>query len=165
MRGLERNIKLNILGIGILVSFLLFYVVYTLLARILSITVLLDLLDATNTALMILVISLFGISIGMSVFVSVLFSDDLPSRSVVLKSILMSFVLNFVLILGLSYVILYIVSPVLFSQVSGIEIFYVFPKVIIYFSIFLGHPLYLGVLSILIYYISFIFFLDHFSRR
>lgn len=161
MGEIDIKTKLNIIGVGILSSMLTFFIIYTLSARVLTLTIL-DSLENDTTLLLFIILSLEFIAFISSIAVSFLLTSDIPNKYVIAAS-LIAYLCNLAFLVGISYASLFFLHPEIFQGLSGIEILIVFPTVLIYFSIFvLGHPIYLIILSIVSYYVFFIVFLERF---
>lgn len=161
MGEIDIKTKLNVIGVGILSSMLTFFIIYTLSARALTLTIL-DSLENDTTLLLFIILSLEFIAFISSISVSFLLTDNIPEKYVIASS-LVAYLCNLALLVGISYASLFLLYPEIFQGLSGIEILIVFPTVLIYFSIFvLGHPIYLIILSIVSYYVFFIVFLERF---
>lgn len=163
MPKIDTKTKINVIGIGIGGSVLIFFVIYTLFARVLSLTIL-DNMD-NYFALLLIILSFEAISVISSILVSTWQMDNINQGNL-LAAVIMSYLCNLIAIIVISYGFLMVYYPVVFSEVSGFDIVLIFPQVLISFSIYvLGHPLYLAFLSIFTYYLFFIIFIDQFSRR
>ena len=142
---------------------MIFLLIYTLFARVLVLTILEK--GAPDFTILFLIISLELISFISSVFISIWRVDDLPD-SIVLSTALVAFVINLFIIAGISYGFLYILYPEVFSEVHNFEIIYIFPSVLLYFSVYvLGNPMFLFIISIINYYVLFIIFLEIFYKK
>ncbi len=150
--------KLNIFGIGSISTLLTLLMLETLMAQILTDTIIGNISD--NLMLLIIMISLFLFSMVISVIVGYFITKDMTRKSV-FKATIMS--------LGCLLLFLFIVSNGLllisyrnvYSKISGFEIVPIFPQVLVYFSIYiLGDVFNLFILIIIVYYIFFIFFLE-----
>ena len=154
--------KINIVGIGIIASIMLFLVVYTVFARALVITFF---ENGNNIGLLFMVISLELITFISSMFVSLWQTDDLPDR-LVLKTAGVSFGVNLIVLCVLSYGTLLILYPGIFENLEFYEYPLVFPTVLLDFSIYvLGHPIYLFILSIITYFLLFIIFIEYYYSK
>ena len=161
MGEIDVKTKLNIIGVGILSSMLTFFIIYTLSARALTLTIL-DSLESDTTLLLFIILSLEFIAFISSIAVSFLLTENIPNKHVIASS-LVAYLCNLAFLVGISYASLFLLYPEIFQGLSGIEVLIVFPAVLIYFSIFvLGHPIYLIILSIVSYYMFFIVFLERF---
>lgn len=150
--------KVNIVGIGIITSILVFLLAYTVFARTLVITLL---NKGNDIGLLLLVMCLELIAFISSIVVSIWQTDDL-SQKLVIKTALISFGVNLIILTVLSYGTLYLIYPEIFEGLELYELVPVFPTVLLDFSIYiLGHPIYLFILSIIIYFLLFIVVLDY----
>lgn len=160
---IEFQKKVGILGIGIIASIMVFLLFYTLFARVLVLTFLEG--EAPDFTLLLLIIILLLISFLSSILISLWRVDDLPDRVVVITA-LVSFIINLFIIAIISYIFLYIMYPEVFSKVQNFEVIYIFPSVLLYFSVYvLGNPIYLFIISIINYYVLFIIFLEYFLKK
>lgn len=160
---IEFQKKIGIVGIGIIASIMVFLFIYTMFARILVLTILEK--GAPDSTLLILIISFLLISFISSIFISIWRVDDLPDI-IVLSTAAVAFIINLFIIVGISYAFLYILYPEVFSEVQNFEIIYIFPSVLLYFSVYvLGNPMYLFIISIINYYVLFIIFLEIFYKK
>lgn len=154
--------KINIVGIGIIASILLFLLAYTLLAKILILTFL---SGSNDLGLLLLVILLELIAFISSILISIWQTDDLPG-TVIVKTAFVSFIINLMIIGILSYGTLLILYPEIFQELSILEYGLVYPTVLLYFSIYiLGHPIYLFIYSIITYFVLFIIFLEIYHQN
>lgn len=150
--------KITILGVGFLASLLLLLIIYVMFAQVI-VDFLINSID-NQIILSLIILGLLMLSFVISLIVGFLITDDIRKTSI-LKASIMSFLVNFIIILVISYVSLIIFYPNVFSEVSGLEIILIFPQVIIYFSIYiLIHPFYLFIISSFVYFIIFIIFLE-----
>lgn len=162
MKKSFRQKKVSIVGIGIITSILVFLLAYTVFAR----TLVIALLNKGNDiGLLLLVILLELIAFISSIVVSIWQTDDL-SQKLMLKSALISFGSLLIILSVLSYGTLYILYPEIFEGLEPYELVLVFPTVLLDFSIYiLGHPIYLFILSIVIYFLLFIVILDYYFEK
>lgn len=162
MKKLTMQKKINIVGIGIIASILLFLVAYAVFARTLVITFF---EDGNNIGLLFLVISLELITFLSSLFISLWQTDDLPDK-LALKIAGVSFGVNLIVLCVLSYGTLLILYPEIFENLEFYEYPLVFPTVLLDFSIYvLGHPIYLFILSIIMYYLLFFIFIEYYYSK
>ncbi len=162
MTNLDNNEKLNIVGIGIIASLSTFFIIYVLFSRIISLTVLENL--ENNVALLLIILGLFLISLISSILVS-LWKCSHISQTSLLAAATMAYLCTLVITISLSYSIMLIRYPEMFAKVSGFEYVLIFPSVVMDFSIYyLGHPIYIGVVSIFVYYLVYIIFLEKFYQ-
>lgn len=157
MEKLPLRKKINIVGIGIIASILVFLLMYTVFARALALSFF---GEGNDLGLLFIVISLELIAFVASIIISIWQTDDLPDN-IVLKTAFVAFVINVLFICVLSYGTLYILYPEVFENPSILENALSFPTVLLYFGIYvLGHPIYLFILSIITYYLFFIIFIE-----
>lgn len=155
--------KITILGVGFLASLLLLLIIYVLFAQVI-VDYLINSLD-NLIILSLIILGLLMLSFIISLVVGFLITDNIKETSV-LKASVMSFLVNFFLIVIISYISMFIFYPNVFSEVSGLETLLIFPQVIIYFSIYiLSHPFYLFIVSSFVYFIIFIIFLEIYHER
>ena len=81
----------------------------------------------------------------------------------ILKASILSLLLLFLTLIIVSYVFLLTLAPQIFSQVDSYEIIIIFPQVMVYFGVYvLGNIFMLFIMSIVIYYIYFLVFIEVF---
>ena len=162
MGNISLSEKLNIFVVGMLASILMYFVFQTFFA-----SVIVDLFLGNFDDEFILFLIILGfelVALIISIVVSVLVSDDIK-RSSVIKAASFAYLFNLVFLIAISYLFLFILYPVVFSEVSGPEIILIFPSVMMDFAIYvLGHPAYFFILSIISYYIFFILLIDKFYK-
>ena len=157
---LSKKRILGILVLGIGASFAFFFILQVFAAKII-VDFIMGYLG--NEAMLFLIILGFeGIVLVVSVAVGLMLSG--PVKLVmVYKATLMSFLSNLIFLIVLSYVSMIVMYPEVFSEVEGPEIIFIFPSVLVYFSIYvLGQVFYLFYLSIISYYAFFIIFMKVF---
>lgn len=160
MRNIETGKKAQIFIMGFFISLIVLLMVWGAFARFIN-DYIVDLFSGNNVLLLI-ILGLQLISLGVAVGVGILLTDDVSKKSV-LKASLMSFILTLAIIIGISYFVLAILYPEIFSEVKGFEFIGIFPSVIMYFSIYvLKNPFTVYILTILIYYLLFVVFLEDF---
>jgi len=128
-------------------SFLAFFLIYTLFARMLSIYLVENLNDYAVLALI-----LFGmLSISFVItFVVGIYAADKYDKVAVRNSSLLAFLTNFIFLTALCYIVLYVNYPKVFVNLSGFDYVLALPAVYIEFSVYiLGHPMNVVLLSII----------------
>lgn len=150
--------KLNVLIIGIVSSILLLFMIYVAFAQFF-----LKYIEGTvapDFYLAFLIIGMLFISIFSSVITSFLTVKNVKLKSIIYSSLL-AYLIHFLLIISISYISLFAYYPEVFSGLSGSDYFFVFPMVIVYFTIYvLEQFIYLFFISVITYYIFFVIFLD-----
>lgn len=160
MKNIETEKKAKIFILGTFISLLVSLMVWSAVARVIN-DLVVDLFSGNNV-LLIIILGLELIFLGVAIAIGLLLTEDV-SKITVLKASLMAFVLTFAIIIGISYLSLAIFYPEIFTDIKGIEFVLVFPSIIMYFSIYvLNHPFAIYILTILIYYLLFIIFLEEF---
>jgi hypothetical protein len=159
--------KLTIIGIGIIFSLIIFFIIYAGFARTLDLTIAKG-IDPESEDLTIFFIIIFGIEL-LALIVSILVSfwqvSKIPDY-IVLAAAIVSYLSILVFLFISSYTTLFLTNPELFYPYSGFEFLKIFPGVLIIFSIIIfNHPIYLAVLTIIAYNFIFLLFLERFTER
>jgi len=150
---------------GILTTTLVSFLLYVAIIRIYTLTIF-DRLNETAKLL-----SIYTILLLLTIAFSLLFtfllsevSDKTIHMRLVFPSALFSFLFTIVIISILAYGVLFIYYPNFFLGIVGIEFFYIYPSVLVNFSIFiLNHEFGIILLFTLTYYIIFLLFLEFFT--
>ncbi len=154
--------KINIIGIGSLSTLLILLMAEVLFAQILTDTILNSIND--NIMLLIIMMGMFLFTIIISIIVGYFITQDITRKSV-LKTTIMSFLCLLLSLFVISNVSLFIAYRSVYSEIHGFEILFIFPQVLIYFSIYiLGDVFSLFIFEIIVYYVFFIFFLEKFYK-
>lgn len=152
--------KVSIIGIGSLSTLIILLMVEVLFAQILTDTLIGNIDD--NLMLLVIILGLFLFTIIISVIVGYFITEDISQISV-FKSSTMSLIYLIIFLFVVSNITLFINYRNIYSEVYGFEVLWIFPQVLVYFSIYiLGMVFNLFVLVIVVYYIFFIFFLEKF---
>ena len=115
---------------------------------------------SNNLILLIVIISLFLLTIVISFIVGFFVAGDIRLKSVRNASIL-SLACLFVVLFVVCNVSLYLNYKDIYSQIYGFEILWIFPQVLVYFSIYILEDVFsLFVIIIIIYYAFFVIFLE-----
>jgi hypothetical protein len=153
--------KLKILAIGALSSCLIFFVIFTFYGDILTSYVLSSSMS-DQVIFTLLFIGLDLIALVASVIISFIIVRDVSLEAIVKAAILSLLISLFVTVL-LSYILLLVFFPFVFKNITGFEIVLVWTQAFIYAGIYVfGSSIELFVISILIYYLAFIFLLEQF---
>jgi len=157
---IELDDKLNIFFLGNVLTWLLFFIFQPLFAQmIIDYTV----NNLSNVEIIFLIIlGLELVSLTISVIIGILITEGIRTTSVLSASI-MAYLLTLFIWIVISYIGLFIFYPGIFEEVSGIEIIFVIPQVIVDFSIYvLNDVIWLFIFSQITYFILFIIFLEIF---
>lgn len=160
MNKIELDDKLNIFFLGNVLTWLLFFIFQPLFAQmIIDYTV----NNLSNVEIIFLIIlGLELVSLTISVIIGILITEGIRTTSVLSASI-MAYLLTLFIWIVISYIGLFIFYPGIFEEVSGIEIIFVIPQVIVDFSIYvLNDVIWLFIFSQITYFILFIIFLEIF---
>jgi len=152
---------LSVLVVGIISTLLIFFILQVAFARFLVDFVIENL--GNEFILAMIIIGFESIVLIVALAVSLWLADEIRTISV-LKSSLMAFLVNLIFLFTLSYIMMFILYPEVFSNIQNpIEMVVIFPTILIYFSIYvLGEVLHLFILSIISYYIFYVVFLNVF---
>lgn len=154
------NRKISIVGLGSISTLLILLMIEVLLAQILTDTILGYIND--NLMLLIIISSLFLLTIIIAFIVGYLISKDITFKSVG-KASFLSLGCLILFLFVVCNTMLYFHYSYIYDNIVGLDILWVFPKVLVYFAIYiLGDVFNLFILIIVVYYVFFIFFLEKF---
>lgn len=160
---LEIKKILSIIGLGFISSLLVLLILEVVFAQVLVDFIISNVDNQLILSLIVLGLLLFTFIV--SIVIGFLVSSEIK-KIVIIKASIMAFIINFIIINIISYVSMWIFYPEVFSEVSGLEVFLIFPQVILYFSMYmLSHPFYLFILSSLIYFIVYVIFLEQYYEQ
>lgn len=155
--------KISIIGLGSISTLLILLMTEVLFAQILVSTLIGNISD--NLMLLIIILGLFLFTIIIAFVVGYFISQDIALKSVRNASIMsLACLISFLFVV--SNVSLFILHRNVYSKIFGFEIIWVFPQVLVYFSIYvLGDVFNLFLLQIIVYYLFFIFFLEKLYKK
>ncbi len=157
------KIKISIVGIGSISTLLVLLMWEVLFAQILTDTILNSIND--NVMLLIIMTGMFILTTIISIIVGYFITKDI-TRISVLKTTIMSFLSLILFLFIISNVSLFILYRSVFSGIHGFQILFIFPQVLIYFSIYILNDVFnLFILQIVVYYIFFIAFLEKLYKK
>ena len=149
---------ISIIGIGSISTLLILLMSEVAFAQVLTNTLIGNISD--NLILLIIILGLFLLTIIIAFVVGYFVSQDIALKSVRNASI-MSLGCLFLFLFIVANGSLFILHRSVYSKVSGFEILWIFPQVLVYFSIYvLGDVFSLFILEIIVYYCFFIVFLE-----
>jgi len=149
---------ISIIGIGSISTLLILLMLEVAFAQVLTNTLIGNISD--NLILLIIILGLFLLTIIIAFVVGYFVSQDIALKSVRNASI-MSLGCLFLFLFIVANGSLFILHRSVYSKVSGFEILWIFPQVLVYFSIYvLGDVFSLFILEIIVYYCFFIVFLE-----
>jgi hypothetical protein len=165
MTKLTLKAKINIFGTGLLATAASFFLIYILLSRTLSLTIINPETEQPEL-LFPLLFSMVLIAIVSSILLSQ-WQVKGVDESIVILSAILSAVFMLLILLFAAYISVLSRFPSYLETFFGLELFPgLIPTIIIDFSIFiLPHPIFLILFILLIYYISFIIFLSYFNKK
>ena len=150
--------KVSIVGLGSISTLLILLMTEVMFAQILTDTLIGNIND--NLMLLIVIIGLFLLTIVIAFILGYFITKGISIKSVQNASIL-SLMCLLLFLFGVANGSLFIFYRDVYSEVSGFEILWIFPQVLVYFSIYvLGDVFSLFILEIIIYYLFFIVFLE-----
>ena len=150
--------KISIIGLGSISTLFILLMVEVFMAQILVNSILGYIND--NLALLVIIVSLFLFTIIIAFIVGYFVAGDIRLKSVRNASIL-SLACLFVVLFVVCNVSLYLNYKDIYSQIYGFEILWIFPQVLVYFSIYILEDVFsLFVIIIIIYYAFFVIFLE-----
>lgn len=150
--------KISVVGIGSLSTLLILLMMEVLMAQIITSTILNNISD--NLMLLIIITSLFLLTIVIAFIVGFFVTQDIALKSVRNASVmsLMSLVLFLFAVANGS---LFVYYRDVYSEIYGFEILWVFPQVLVLFSIYVLKDIFnLFLVVIFSYYVMFVVFLD-----
>ena len=154
--------KINIFMIGFVASLMFLLMFYVLFAQILSDFVIGNVED--NSVLFAIILGLLLITFFVSIIVGGMIIKGIKQTSII-KASIMSILLTLFIIIIISYIGLFVLFPQVFRELQDIEIILIFPQVIVYFGIYvLGQVYALFILTLIIYFLLFVSFLDVFYQ-
>ena len=159
MKNLRIKDTINILGTGIGASLLVFLIIQVGFAQTLVDFVLDHISD--DFALSLIIFGLLSIAFIASISTSILSTQFISELSVLYASFL-AYYATFISLIIISYVFMFLKFRSVFSKVHGFEIILIFPQVIIAFALYVGEIIVLFIISMVLYYLFFILFLDKF---
>ena len=150
--------KVSIVGLGSISTLLILLMTEVMFAQILTDTLIGNIND--NLMLLIVIIGLFLLTIVIAFILGYFITQDIALKSVRNASI-MSLMCLLLFLFGVANGSLFIFYRDVYSEVIGFEILWIFPQVLVYFSIYvLGDVFSLFILEIIIYYVFFFIFLE-----
>jgi len=150
--------KISIVGLGSVSTLLILLMLEVMFAQIITNTILNNISD--NLMLLIIIIGLFLLTIVIAFIVGYFITQDIALKSVRNASILSLACLLLFLFITCN-ISLFILHENVYSKVYGFDILWIFPEVLVYFSIYiLGDVFNLFILTIVVYYLFFIIFLE-----
>lgn len=150
--------KVSIVGLGSISTLLILLMIEVMFAQILTDTILGSIND--NLMLLIIIIGLFLLTIVIAFIVGYFISQDITLKSVRNASI-MSVACLLLFLFIVSNGSLFVLYRNVYSKIYGFEIIWIFPQVLVYFSIYVLNDVFnLFILTIVVYYVFFVFFLE-----
>ena len=150
--------KISVVGLGSISTLLILLMTEVMFAQVLTDTLIGNIND--NLMLLIVIIGLFLLTIVIAFILGYFITQDIALKSVRNASI-MSLMCLLLFLFGVANGSLFIFYRDVYSEVTGFEILWIFPQVLVYFSIYvLGDVFSLFILEIIIYYLFFIVFLE-----
>ena len=155
--------KISIIGLGSISTLLILLMTEVLFAQILVSTLIGNISD--NLMLLIIILGLFLFTIIIAFVVGYFISQDIALKSVRNASIMsLACLISFLFVV--SNVSLFILHRNVYSKIYGFEIIWVFPQVLVYFSIYVLSDVFnLFILTIVVYYLFFVFFLEKLYKK
>jgi len=148
----------SIAGIGSVSTLMILLMVEVMFAQILTDTIINNISD--NLMLLIIMIGMFLFTIIIAFVVGFLITADI-SRMAVTKASIMSLLCLILFLFSISNGSLFIEYNEIYVNIHGFDLFWVFPEVLVTFSIYiLGDVFNLFILVFITYYIFFIIFLE-----
>ncbi len=150
--------KISIVGLGSVSTLLILLMIEVMFAQILTDTLIGNIND--NLMLLIIILGLFLLTIVIAFIVGYFITQDIALKSVRNASI-MSLMCLLLFLFIVSNGSLFIFYGNVYQNIFGFEIIWIFPQVLVYFSIYiLGDVFNLFLLQIIVYYVFFVIFLE-----
>jgi len=150
--------KISIVGLGSISTLLILLMTEVAFAQFLTNTLIGNIND--NLMLLIIILGLFLLTIVIAFIVGYFITEDIVLKSVV-KASIMSLLCLVLFLFVVANGSLFILYRDVYSRIYGFEIIWVFPQVLVLFSIYVLDDVFnLFLLEIIIYYCFFIFFLE-----
>lgn len=150
--------KISVAGLGSISTLLVLLMSEVMFAQFLTDTLIGNIND--NLMLLVIITGLFLLTIVIAFILGYFITQDIALKSVRNASI-MSLLCLVLFLFGVANGSLFIFYRDVYSEVSGFEILWIFPQVLVYFSIYvLNDAFSLFILEIIVYYVFFIFFLE-----
>ncbi len=150
--------KISIIGLGSISTLLVLLMLEVMMAQIITNTILNNIND--NLMLLIIIIGLFLMTIVIAFIVGYSITQDIALKSVRNASTmsLMCLLLFLFIVSNGSLLIFY---RNVYQNIFGFQILLVFPQVLVYFSIYVLNDVFnLFILTIVVYYVFFVIFLE-----
>lgn len=150
--------KISIVGLGSISTLLILLMTEVMFAQFLTNTLIGNIND--NLMLLIVIIGLFLLTIVIAFIVGYFITQDIALKSVRNASF-MSLGCLLLFLFVVSNIPLFIYYGYIYQNIFGFEILWIFPQVLVYFSIYvLGDVFNLFLLQIVVYYLFFVLFLE-----
>lgn len=150
--------KISVVGLGSVSTLLILLMTEVMFAQFLTNTLIGNIND--NLMLLIIILGLFLLTIVIAFIVGYFISQDIALKSVRNASI-MSLMCLLLFLFVVANGSLFIFYRDVYQNIFGFEIIWIFPQVLVYFSIYiLGDVFNLFLLQIIIYYVFFVIFLE-----
>lgn len=150
--------KISIVGLGSVSTLFILLMVEVMFAQFLTNTLIGNISD--NLMLLIIILGLFLFTIIIAFIVGYFITGDIKLKSVRNASI-MSLGCLLLFLFAVANGSLFIFYRNVYQNIFGFEIIWIFPQVLVYFSIYiLGDVFNLFLLQIIVYYVFFVIFLE-----
>jgi len=150
--------KISIVGLGSISTLLILLMIEVMFAQFLTYTLIGNISD--NLMLLIIILGLLLFTVIIAFIVGYSITGDIKLKSVRNASI-MSLMCLFLFLFVVANVSLFIFYRYVYQNIHGFEILWVFPKVLVYFSIYILEDVFnLFLLIIFMYYAFFVTFLE-----
>ena len=150
--------KTSIAGLGIISTLLILLMLEVFFAQILTNTLIGNISD--NLMLLIIILGLFLFTIIIAFIVGYFVAGDIRLKSMRNASVL-SLACLFLFLFIVCNGLLYLNYKDIYSLINGFEILWIFPQVLVYFSIYILEDVFsLFVITIVVYYVFFVIFLE-----
>lgn len=154
--------KFSIIGIGSIGTLIILLMIETAFAQAITDFLIGNISD--NSILLVIILGLFIFTLIISIIVGYFITEDINQTSVY-KASGMSLLCLLIFLFIITNLSLFIYHRHVYQNIYGFEILWIFPEVLIYFSIYiLGVVFNLFIIMILVYYVFFVIFLEKFFK-
>lgn len=150
--------KISVVGIGSLSTLLILLMTEVMFASILTDTLIGNIND--NLMLLVIIVGLLLLTIVIAFIVGYFIAEDISLKAVRNASFISLLCLVLFLFVGCNISLFVLYSDV-YSKIVGFQILFVFPQVLVNFSIYVLDDVFnLFILTIVVYYVLFVVFLE-----
>lgn len=148
---------MSIIGLGSISTLLILLMTEVMFAQFLTNMLIGNIND--NLTLLIIIIGLLLMTVTISAIISYVITTDIAVKTI-RNTIFMSLMCLIIFLFAICNITLFLNYRHVYDNLRGLDVFFVFPEVLVLFSIYVLNDVFsLFVIVIIIYYLMFIFFL------